>query len=229
MSNRGPYKSQTLDLLRQRGIPVGRILDVGILSGTPELIKAFPDIPHELFEPVAEFEGQIKTCYASLPYTLHKVAVGEYDGTVKLKTFSKFEGGGISHATMDFGPASEDPNLREVPAIRLDTFVLEHKLKGPFLLKLDIDGHELTALRGAEQILRECSVIIIECSRNFFCDRITAVQAKGFTLLDLTEPCYYDKAFWQCDAVFVRNDLFNQHFKSISSKVEPGLFEVFRG
>ncbi len=41
--SRRPTKEQCLELIKNRGIEFSTILDVGILTGTPEMIKAFPD------------------------------------------------------------------------------------------------------------------------------------------------------------------------------------------
>ncbi len=101
-------------------------------------------------------------------------------------------------------------------------------LGGPFLLKIDIDGHELRVLKGAVETLKKCSIVIIECHSSQLVQRISAVQAAGFTLFDLAEPCYYDKLFWQCDAIFIRSDLAASNFRQLVGKVEPGMYESFR-
>lgn len=59
MPRRAPLKQDALALLVQRGVPAGCVLDVGALNGTPELIRAYPDVPHILFEPVAELHDAI--------------------------------------------------------------------------------------------------------------------------------------------------------------------------
>jgi hypothetical protein len=62
-------------------------------------------------------------------------------------------------------------------------------------------------IRGATETLKKCSIVIVECQSTQLVQRISAVQAAGFTLVDLAEPCYYDKVFWQYDAVFIRKDI----------------------
>jgi len=225
---RGPYKAQTLSLLNERGVPVNFILDVGVLNGTPELMSAYPNKKHYLFEPVAEYEEKIKVAYQCFDYQLIKAAMTDFNGSVNLQLFNKFNDQEISHSSMYFSDVTPDLIIREVPALRLDTFVFNNNLQGQFPLKLDIDGHEIKALRGAQNILKSCSVIIIECSRNFFVERISEVIKNGFKLFDITEPCYYDDAFWQCDAVFIRNDIFDEIFLELSNKVVPGKFQIFR-
>jgi hypothetical protein len=42
MVGRGPFKRQSLKVLVETQIPISTIIDIGVLSGTPELMEAFP-------------------------------------------------------------------------------------------------------------------------------------------------------------------------------------------
>ena len=52
---RYPSKRSVLRFLREAGVPVGTVLDVGAQWETAELRLAFPDKRHILFEPAVEF------------------------------------------------------------------------------------------------------------------------------------------------------------------------------
>ncbi len=226
---RAPIKDQTLEILRDRGVPVRTVLDVGVQVCTPQLVRAFPRARHILFEPVAEFEAKIRSYYRAVDHVLHMVAVGETSGSVTLRTSAAFDGETVSHSAMAAGAAPTGPGMRTVPMVSVDDVVAAHGYEGPFLLKIDIDGQELTVLRGAQKTLPQCSIVVVECVRTQLAQRIMAVEAAGFTLFDLTEPCYYDKSFWQCDAVLVRTDLHKVHFRPLTGRVEPGMYETFHG
>lgn len=228
MTKRSPDKVQSLSILRERGVPVETVIDVGVLHGTPELMQVWPDKRHLLFEPVSEFSQKIVQAYRNIPHELHMMAVGDSTGTIGLKTTSAIAGMDISHSKMTEDTPGDDANIRSVPKIALDDFLPGRELDEPYLLKVDIDGQELSVLRGATHTLKQCSIVIIECQSSQLTQRITAVQAAGFDLFDLAEPCYYDKVFWQCDAVFVRKDILAGRFKRLTSKVEPGMYETFR-
>lgn len=228
MTQRGPFKDQTLSILRERGVPVGTVIDVGVLYGTPELTKVWPDCKDMLFEPVAEFAEKIGHHYRHFPHELHTVAVGDETGTIGLKVRTVVDSMEISHSSMTDETPGADINIRSVPKIRLDDFLPGRGLAEPYLLKIDIDGHELQVLKGAEETLKKCSIVIIECQVSQIVQRIAAVQAAGFALFDLSEPCYYDKVLWQCDAVFVRKDIAAEKFKPLAGKVETGMYETFR-
>jgi len=225
---RGPLKSQALAVLKSRGVPVETILDIGVNTVTPELVAAFPDRHHVLFEPVEEYAEGIERNYARVPHEWVKAAVSDQSGTVTLKTASKLQGQGISHAGMVASPAADSTDTRTVPMLRLDDFMSQRRLPGPYLLKIDIDGHEMKVLRGAVETLKACSVVIVECPHYSLPERLAHLMKAGFRLFDLAEPCYYDKVFWQCDAVFLREDLFAQKFQALGGQVVPGLYEMYR-
>jgi FkbM family methyltransferase len=225
---RKPTKDQSLEILKQRGVPVGTVLDVGVQHGTFELMKAFPNVKHLLFEPVEEFYPRIESVYAKLDHELIKVAVSDEVGSISLKTSKKLEGMDISHSTMVFGDTGGQQDIRSVEMSTLDRILAGRNDKKPYLLKIDIDGHEMRALRGATETLKNSSVVIVECVHSTLPERINYVLNAGFRLFDLAEPCYYDSVFWQCDAIFLRKDIFYEKFSDLSGAVKPGMYESFK-
>ena len=77
---RGPIKNQALRVLRNRKVAIGTVLDVGVLTGTPELMEAFPDVPHILFEPVVEFNPAIERAYRRHRFEIANVAISDRVG-----------------------------------------------------------------------------------------------------------------------------------------------------
>ena len=57
---------------------------------------------------------------------------------------------------------SQNPYLRNIPAITLNEICRERNLPGPYLIKVDVDGQELDVLAGATQILQQTEYIIVE-------------------------------------------------------------------
>jgi FkbM family methyltransferase len=221
---RRPNKSQALALLRDRGVPIATVLDVGVQRATPELIAAFPEHMHLLFEPVAEYAADIEQAYAATPHLLVGAAVADREGSIGLKTRSIVSGQEITHSTIAADSTVAD---RQVPIISLDGFLAANPYPGPYLLKIDIDGEELKVLAGAQATLAQCSVVIIELYLREFLPRIVAVQDAGFELFDLSEPSYYDDAFWQCDGIFVRKDIHRALFRDIDKDFDPERYVSF--
>ena len=208
---RGPLKRQTLAILRQRQVPVATVIDVGVLSGTPELVEAYPDRPHLLFEPVAEFAPTIERNYRNVQHQLVQAAVSDTSGETRLRTVGMIGDAAISHSFMT---ESAEQASRTVPRVSLDDYLRANPAQPPYFLKIDIDGDELKVLAGATETLKLTSVVMIEVTIYSIIERMQRVIEAGFQLFDLTEPAYYDDSFWQCDAVFVRGDLHPRHFEA---------------
>jgi FkbM family methyltransferase len=75
----------------------------------------------------------------------------------------------------------------KVPTQTLDALVTRLQLKAPYLLKLDIQGAEVQALRGAREVLEQTHAVVCEADIDDF-ERIDAVlREAGFRLFDLTD------------------------------------------
>ncbi|SDM19990.1 methyltransferase, FkbM family [Methylobacterium phyllostachyos] len=223
---RAPTKSNGLEVLKERQINFSSILDVGVFVGTPELIEAFPDKRHILFEPVAEFEAEIARNYANVNYRLVRAAVSESSGSTALETTSIVGGDSITHSSIGSGSHGAQ---RQVDMTSIDDFLDRNDETGPYLLKIDVDGFELQVLAGARRHVQDIPVIVVEVPRFELVPRMSAVAEMGYTLFDFFEPCYYDSAFWQADACFIRNDVFREKFLNINQNFVPEKFEIFRG
>ncbi|AQR62504.1 hypothetical protein BZG35_13250 [Brevundimonas sp. LM2] len=198
---RTPTKKYALKHLQQRGIPVGTVLDVGVLHGTPELVDAFPGHHHVLFEPVREFYPFIARAYEYVEHTLVEVAVSDTTGTVTLSLATVIDGMDVSHARV--AEAGKE-GQREVAATTLDDYLAGNTtLAKPYLLKVDVDGHELSILKGARQSLADCSVIIVEVQLDNLKARTDFLIANGFQIYDVVDLCYYGGQLAQFDVVFV--------------------------
>ncbi|HEV8014133.1 MAG TPA: FkbM family methyltransferase [Stellaceae bacterium] len=76
--------------------------------------------------------------------------------------------------------------VQRVPALRLDDLATEWRLKPPFLLKLDVQGAEVQALRGARKVLAETNVVICEADIADFQAINAEIVGAGFDLYDIT-------------------------------------------
>jgi methyltransferase FkbM-like protein len=73
-----------------------------------------------------------------------------------------------------------------VPGLRLDDMIAELDLAAPYLLKLDVQGAEAQALRGARKMLAQTNVVICESDIADFQTINTELVAAGFELYDIT-------------------------------------------
>ncbi len=74
-----------------------------------------------------------------------------------------------------------------VPTIALDTLRKQLDLSPPFLLKLDVQGGEAAALRGARQMLTETEIVMCETDLRDLPGIHRILEDAGFDLFDLTE------------------------------------------
>jgi FkbM family methyltransferase len=76
----------------------------------------------------------------------------------------------------------------KVPAQTLDALVARLALKPPYLLKLDVQGAEVQALRGAGGVLAQTHAVICEADIDDFAEIDATLRAAGFGLFDITLP-----------------------------------------
>ncbi|MCC6305375.1 MAG: FkbM family methyltransferase [Rhodobacteraceae bacterium] len=201
---RRPLSGESYARLRALGVPVGTVVDVGVLSCTPSLMAGWPDVPHLLIEPIADWEPKIRANYTQrkIAHDLALVAAADRDGSMAMETSTVLTGVPVSHARLAEKPRAGAPT-RSVPVRRLDTLLPERGARPPYLLKIDVDGAELDILRGARGILPDCSIVVVEAGLLSLVERASAVAAAGFQFFDFVDPCYYDGRLWSFDLVFL--------------------------
>ncbi len=122
--------------------------------------------------------------------TLIDAAVSHEPGTVQLYTPTRGSGLASLHERRDVGIRPEHYELVQVRSVTIDGVVEEQGLDRIDLLKMDIEGHELHALRGAAGILGRRGVDAIEFefgsanvnSRTFFRDYYDLLTEAGFAI-----------------------------------------------
>jgi len=207
--------NESLSLLRKLGIPIDEVIDIGVLHGTPVLMEQFPEKTHHLIEPVEDYFPVIRANYAKIRHHLVHAAVSDANGEVLIHSAKKLGGDQISHSWITNAATASS---RRVPAITLDSYISGIQSKGPYLLKVDVDGAAVPAaiLRGATKTLSQCSVVVMEMTVDRFCERIALLDAAGFDIWDLTALCYYGECLWQFDAVCV-----HRSYKKIMPRLQP--------
>ena len=134
--------------------------DIGAHGGVYSLtlLKRFPGMTVHSFEPQSERLLENFRLNGAAADRVHAVALGDHAGTVRMTSKERSS----NHI-------SEDGD-RIVPIVRLDDYVRENGIQAPDWIKIDIEGMELPALRGAEQILRKSHPSII-CEINHLSGR----------------------------------------------------------
>lgn len=170
------------------------VVDVGAAYGTPDLYKAFPDAYHVLIDPLAEYEPHLRRVLGRYRGEHHTVAVGSEAAELTLQV----DPGEPRRSSFHYRTRASSDNIpldtRKVPVCRLDDLAERHEWTGPFVLKLDTEGHELAAIRGASRLLADTVGVIAEVSvaprfeGGYRLDEIVAEMAeRGFAVANVIE------------------------------------------
>jgi hypothetical protein len=77
-----------------------------------------------------------------------------------------------------------------VPLTTLDEYASERRINAIHVIKLDVEGAELDALRGAQRVLATTRLLIVELHRGFstFPEVAALVEPHGLVLLGPPPP-----------------------------------------
>jgi FkbM family methyltransferase len=196
-------------------------IDLGAAFGhfTQACAAIFPDADYLLVEPLDEYRPFLEAVTAGLPRARYvAVAAAASNGDVTLNVHADLVGSSLLRETEG---AATDGVARVLPARTVDELCRTHKLRGPYIVKIDVQGAELTVLEGARDVLRETEYVLLEVSLfRFFvggpevADVIAFMREAGFVAYDLFHPIYrpLDDALSQFDLAFVKAaGRFRQH------------------
>jgi FkbM family methyltransferase len=205
----GRTMTDALQQLRRVGLAPNTIIDVGVAYGTPQLYSTFPEPTYLLVEALAEFEPDLKTLLATKVRGTYAIAVaGATSGTANLTVRG---GGSTLYREADNSDAAAQ--IRQVPMVTIDELCRERALRGPYLMKVDVQGAELEVLAGALDVLRDTEAVVLEISLfelllgiPVFATVIAAMSDYGFAAYDLFEGLARpaDGALAQIDVAFVK-------------------------
>jgi FkbM family methyltransferase len=199
-------------LIRRLGFKPKTVLDIGVASGTPELYENFPDAYFVLIEPLKEFEPDLISICRRYRGSYVLAAAGSHSGQATFNVHKDhLDGSSLHKETMG---TEADGYEVTVPVVRIDDVIKEKNLAGPYLIKVDVQGAELSALEGAQKALLEAEVVVLEVSMFGFMvgapqfyDVVSYMKAHDFVAFDIVlgwnRPL--DNALGQIDMVFVKD------------------------
>lgn len=170
--------------------PVGTVIDVGVLDGTPALYAAFPEAYLVLVEASPGHEQACRRLLAERPGELALCAASDGDGDAELRYYP--DSPAVSSLVETARPVKRRVELVTVPMRRLDSLFADRALPAPILLKIDVEGLEDRVIRGASGLMSQVSYCIAETSVKHrhrdsyrFADLVALMSEHGFELFDL--------------------------------------------
>lgn len=212
--DKGANRFQAIDIslrsIKDRGFCPHVVIDGGAHLGlfSLETKKIFPRAKYHLIEPQPACAGFLKELCSTEGFVLHECALAECVGKIGFSRTSEPNTG--AQIKLDSTVETD-----VVLASTLDA-LFEGRVSpnDNALLKMDLQGYELQALRGASKLLPSVEVILTEVS--FFgqgyepriVDLISFLDARGFELYDIASLSgrTRDNRLRQGDFLFVRKD-----------------------
>ena len=188
--------------------PINTVIDVGASNGSWSLdvVERLPGAHFLLFE-AAPFHAPALRAITQPRFSVEYAAASDHTGEVKFYLDPSNPNGGGASAT------ATDEHHATVPCNTIDSAVASRGLPGPYLIKLDAQGHEREILAGAASTMANASLLWIETygvdqpGRPPFDEICTELRALGFRAAGiadvLTRPS--DGMLWQMDIFFVRS------------------------
>jgi FkbM family methyltransferase len=146
---------------------------------------------------------------------LTKAALGDVDGELTFYPNSDSQSSSALKPTQTFKslyPDSTEQKSLTVPILKLDSFAADKAFERPLLMKLDLQGYELKALQGAQNLLKKTDFVLAETvfqsmyeGEPLFSDLLGFLAGAGFRF---QEPLAFLQVAggrtYQMDALFCR-------------------------
>ena len=204
-----PFVSHFCKFLSKLDFDLSCIIDVGVLTSTVDLLENFPKTKHILIEPQAKYFSMIKYNYKNIDYELYNIGLDKNKGVLYLHSHSIDDNDFPTHNKL-----SETESNIKVNVDTLDN--ISEKLEKWILLKIDVDGKEKDILNGGYECLKKCAFVIIEAQQDMFIDICKILQEQNFSIFNICDICYVKNSFWQCDLIFINNNV-----KSLYEEFDP--------
>lgn len=205
--------------LKRLGFSPSVCIDVGAAKGTMSIYRSFPDALHIAFEPLPDFQDELRETLRPYAHEIKNCALSNESGQTTLLRHNDLFGSSIMHSR-----DAQDENVVTIRQSTLDVELTDFELSGPVILKTDCQGSDLLVLQGGIETLAHCEVVIVEASlfrfwgphQPDFFDIVTFMHEQGFALYDILDGLYRprDAALGQIDLVFAkeRSSLRQDHY-----------------
>lgn len=151
-------------------ISCSHVVDIGANRGQFALIcrHCFPEAQIDSFEPLDEPRKIYQSVFSGDDQTrLHPFAVGPEESEATIHVSAKDDSSSllpISSMQTDLFPESAEKETRSIRVVPLHAILKAGDIIFPALLKIDVQGFELSTLHGCASLLGRFAYAYIECS-----------------------------------------------------------------
>jgi FkbM family methyltransferase len=205
----GMDMESVLKRLSKRADRIETVIDIGASDGRWSGM-AMPYFPGARFigvDPLMEREPQLKRLRVRNPQFDYILCVaGEKDNeTVDLAVTDDLDGSTVGGAGA----------IRKVPSHSIDEIARIKNCKGPYFLKFDTHGVEVSILKGASKTLESTRYIVMEVYNYrhvegtlLFHEMCALLDGLGFRCFNMADQLQrpLDGCLWQMDLFFARKD-----------------------
>lgn len=198
-----------------RSLDCQTVVDIGANRGQFALAARhnFPNAKIISFEPLPKPAALFRRVFARDDATvLHVAAIGPKPEQCTMHVSGRDDSSSllpISSLQEEMFPGTSEVGTVDVRVAPLDAFIDEDDLVAPAMLKLDVQGFEMDALRGCESLLSrfewvycECSFVELYFGQKLAADVIDWLSHKGFRIKGMYNPAY-DRAGQAIQADFL--------------------------
>ena len=209
----------SLENMQRNGFSPAAIIDVGAHTGmwARSIHRLFPKVPVLMIEASPDKDGPLaETARELAGFADYRIALlGATSGAqVPFHTVQTGVGSGTGSSVF-CEKTGFKKNTVMLNTVTLDEVLASSTLRGPYLLKLDVQGYELEVLRGAQHVLAGTEAVLTEVSLVEYnegaplaVEVITELSRNGFVLYDVCSQTrrQTDDTLFQMDMIFARAD-----------------------
>jgi FkbM family methyltransferase len=192
----GAYERELVNLFKKMLIPGMTVLDLGANIGYFSVLAAGlvgNSGQVHAFEPAPTCFARLKRNLAAFSWAhVHSIAVGDEPGTARFHFSHKGNETGWGSL---LSPENSSTQETMVSVVRLDAWAHEQAIRRVDFIKLDVEGAEYRALRGAEALLRRHRPVVV-AELNDVClrrdhrepqDVLSLLRAVGYSTFSFNE------------------------------------------
>lgn len=200
------------------------IFDVGANRGdtTAEYARLFPKAVIHAFEPYPEACECFRSKHSqNKQVRLNQCALSNALGSARLNINRSIDTNSLltsSEIGLNSDRHCETLGTLDVPTETLDSYCRNQGINEIDILKMDVQGSELSILKGAKDYLKDGRIKLIYTEAFFECQYVDQplfdtifgfLRQYGFVLQDIYDPFYSSTQLVWCDAIFLSRKHFS--------------------